>query len=325
MTGAAQRFLAGLTPEQRTQATFPFGSEERYRWNFIPDEMFPRNGIALKAMTAPQRKLAHDLLRAGLSQRGYMTYNSIMELESVLRVIERDTGDAGRRFVRDPLLYRFSIFGTPSAAAPWGWRVDGHHVSLHFTVVKGRLVSSSPSFAGTNPAEVREGRQKGLRILGEQEDSARAFLTALKPDQQATAIIDKTSPNDIATGNKARVDPLAPAGIRLQALSPEQRLELMKVVRTYTSLMADDLAAERIGRVYSAGIENIHFAWAGGTARGEKHYYRIQGPTFLIEFDNTQNDGNHVHSVWRDFTSDFGRDILREHIAESHKEEGSRN
>ena len=315
---AGDKLLASLSPEQRAQALFPIESDERYTWNYIPDEMFPRNGVALKTLTSAQRALVHDLLKAGLSQRGYMTFNAIMELESILKEVERTDGDNGRRFVRDPLGYHVSIFGTPSTDHPWGWRIDGHHVSLHFTVVKGRLVATSPTFAGTNPAEVREGRQKGLRILGEQEDTARAFLMSLTPQQQAVAIIDRTAPNDIVSGNKAKVDPMAPAGIAAKALPPEERLALMKVIRTYTGLMADDLAIERLGRVYSAGIENIYFAWAGGMQRGEQHYYRIQGPTFLIEYDNAQNDGNHVHSVWRDFTGDFGRDILREHLSESH-------
>ncbi len=321
MVTAAQQFVESLSAQQREQATFPFESEERYKWNFIPDEMFPRNGLPLKAMTPAQRSKAQELMKAGLSQKGYMTYSAIMELETVLKSLEKETGDNGRRFLRDPLAYRFSIFGTPGPDAIWGWRVDGHHVSLHFTVVKGQLVASTPTFAGTNPAEVRTGKQKGTRILAEQEDSARELLMSLTPEQQKVAIFTTDAPGDIVTGNKDKVDSLKPVGLQSAKMEPEQRLKLMAVVRSYASLMADDIARERVGRIWSAGIENVYFGWAGSTEPGQKHYYRIQGPTFLIEFDNTQNDANHIHSVWRDFNGDFGRDLLREHVAEGHQEE----
>jgi hypothetical protein len=316
MVSAANAFLGALTPEQRKLVMFELNSSERTHWNFIPDEAFPRNGIQMKVLNPAQRKLAHALLQTGLSQRGYMTYNAIMELEIVLKAVEAAAGTT--QFTRDPVHYHLSIFGNPGPDSIWGWRVEGHHVSLHFTVVKGRLVRGAPTFAGTNPAEVKEGKQKGLRILGEQEDAARAFLKSLSPDQQKAAIINGVAPNDITTGNKVKIDPITPAGIQMKTLEPAQRLQLIAVVRTFSDLMNDEIAAERIGRIYSAGVDNLWFAWAGGTERGEKHYFRIQGPTFLIEFDNTQNDGNHVHSVWRDYAGDFGQDILRDHLAAEH-------
>ncbi len=326
MVTAATAFLDSLTPEQRPLVMFPLDSSERTHFNFIPDEAFPRNGIQMKALTPAQRKLVHTLLQTGLSQRGYMTYNGIMELETVLKAVEEAERRGGAsaaaaatpQFARDPLHYHISMFGTPAADTLWGWRLEGHHVSLNYTVLRGRLVRAAPTFAGTNPAEVRDGRQKGLRILGEQEDAARAFLKSLTPEQQKTAIIDGVAPTDIVSGNKVTVDPLAPAGIQAKTLEPETRLALLAVVRTFAGLMADEIATERIGRIYSAGLDNLWFAWAGGIERGEKHYFRIQGPTFLVEFDNTQNDGNHVHSVWRDYTGDFGADLLREHLAAEH-------
>jgi len=339
MVMAANAFVDSLTPEQRQLVMFPLESNERTHWNFIPDEAFPRNGIQMKALTATQRKLAHALLQTGLSQRGYMTYNSIMELETVLKGVE-EAERAGRRgaaqaaapaapgggqsaaaapqFNRDPLHYHISIFGTPGPDTVWGWRLEGHHVSLNYTVARGRLVRAAPTFAGTNPAEVKDGKQKGLRILGEQEDAARAFLKSLTPEQQKTAIIDNVAPGDIVTGNKVKVDPLEPVGIQTKSLDAARRLQLLDVVKTFAGLMPDEVAAERLGRIYSAGVDNLWFVWAGGTERGEKHYFRIQGPTFLIEFDNTQNDGNHVHSVWRDYTGDFGADLLRDHLAAEH-------
>ncbi len=317
MRAAATAFLASLTPEQRASATFDFDSAERARWNFIPPQAFPRKGLTFKAMTDAQREKAHALLKTGLSQRGYMTAASIMELESTLGGIERGARGAGlsaESFPREPLEYDVSVFGTPSEKGAWGWRVEGHHVSLRFTIVNSNVDVGAPSFFGSNPAEVREGPKKGLRLLAHEEDPARALVTALDASQRAKAIIQNAAPNDIVTGNKVDINPLSPAGIAAADLNPSQRQMLMQVVDAYTSAMAADIAADRMSRLTKAGVEKIAFAWAGETERGKKHYYRVQGPTFLIEFDNTQNDGNHIHSVWRDFNGDFGRDLLREHL-----------
>jgi hypothetical protein len=207
------------------------------------------------------------------------------------------------------------VFGTPSKKQTWGWRVEGHHVSLRFNVANGTVVASTPSFFGSNPAEVLDGPRKGTRILAAEEDSARALLTALDASQRTQAVINAVAPNEIVTTNKLEVSPLSPIGIQASAMTAAQRELLMKVIDVYAGFMADDLAADRLARLKKAGLEKIAFAWAGEAERGKKHYYRIQGPTFLIEYDNTQNNGNHIHSVWRDFTNDFGRDLLREHLA----------
>ena len=312
MATAADRFLESLTPEQRAQAAFEFQSDEREKWHFIPTEMFPRNGLTIKAMTDAQRARAHDLLSAGLSQRGYLTATAIMDLEAVLRALEN-----GGRMDRDPETYFFSIFGAPSRDGAWGWRVEGHHLSLHFTIVDGTAVASAPSFFGSNPAQVRTGAKAGLRVLGEREDAARALVMALDRSQRAAAIIDDVAPDDILTGAELAVDPLSPVGVKAATLTASQRELLMGVINAYTSIMADDVAAERMGSIREAGYDDIGFAWAGPTERGAQHYYRVQGPTFLIEYDSTQGGGNHVHSVWRDFTGDFGRDLLREHLQAS--------
>jgi hypothetical protein len=320
MTTAATKFVASLTPEQRAEAAFAFAGDERLRWHFIPTEMFPRKGLTIKQMTEPQRRLAYDLLKTGLSQRGYMTATSIMDLETVLGALEAAERAAGpqpprgQALVRDTERYFFSVFGTPGPRAAWGWRVEGHHVSLDFTVVNGSLVASSPTFFGSNPAEVRAGPKKGLRILGAEEDAARALLQSLDASQRAKAIVDAKAPGDMLTMNNLNINPLSPSGIMTSDLTAAQRDLLMKLIDVYTGYMAPDLAEERTARFKKAGVEKIGFAWAGETERGKKHYYRIQGPTFLVEYDNTQNDGNHIHSVWRDFEGDFGRDILREHL-----------
>ena len=318
MADAATKLLASLTADQRRDATFPFDSSEREHWGFVPTEMFARNGLILGRMSEPQRQLAHGLLRAGLSQRGYLTASAIMELETVLHDIE-NAGSGGAapgatRLARDPVKYYFSIFGTPSPKGTWGWRAEGHHVSLNFTLVNGSLVASAPSFFGSNPAEVKDGPKKGLRILAAEEDTARALLLALDGAQRSKAIINQAAPNDIATMNTVTATPLPAAGIPAAELRPNQRELLMKVVDAYVSAMASDVAEDRMARLRKAGLDAITFAWAGDIERGRRHYYRVQGPTFLIEYDNTQNDANHIHSVWRDFQGDFGRDLLREHL-----------
>ena len=311
MASAATKFLDSLTPDQRQEATFAFNADERLRWHFIPTEMYPRKGLLVKQMTEPQRRLAHDLLKAGLSQRGYMTASQIMDLETVLDGIEaaqrtRETSPRGQPLVRDPEKYFFSIFGTPSTHDTWGWRVEGHHVSLHFNVVNGSLVAAAPTFFGSNPAEVREGPKKGLRILGAEEDGARALVESLDASQREKAIFRKEAPGDIITMANVKIDPLAPEGIPMSALNANQRALLTKLIDVYTGYMAADIAADRVARLKKAGEDKIVFAWAG--------YYRVQGPTFLIEYDNTQNDANHIHSVWRDFNGDFGQDLLRDHV-----------
>ena len=318
MASAANAFLASLTPEERQQAALPFEGEERSRFHYIPNEMFPRKGLQIKVMTEPQRKLAHDLIKTGLSQKGYMTVKSIMELEDVLRAIEAASGDpnaSGRRFARDPLEYYVTVFGTPSPKGAWGWRVNGHHLGLNFSINDGTAIASAPTFFGSNPAEVRDGPKKGMRLLGPQEDAGRALVMALDQAQRGTAIIQPEALNEIVTTNTPKVDPLSPVGLAASAMTPAQRDLLMKVIDAYVSQMTDDVASDRMAKIKQAGVEKIAFAWAGETERGKKHYYRVQGPTFLIEFDNSQNDGNHIHSVWRDFNGDFGRDLLREHLA----------
>ena len=313
MAGAAQAFVAALGADQRAVAVFDYAADERQRWHFIPNEMFPRKGVAFRAMSADQKAKAHALLQTGLSHQGYLTATAIIQLEDTLRVIENS-----QRFARSPLDYQFAVFGTPGGRAPWGWRVEGHHLSLHFSVVNGRVTATSPTFTGANPAEVKEGPARGLRVLAPLEDTGRALVNSLSDAQRATAVIALTAPTDIVSLNQHDIGPLTPAGLPMSALSAPQKAALMALLTTYVSLMADDLAADRMGRITGAGLDRLSFAWAGPTARGAKHYYRVQGPTFLIEYDNTQNDGNHIHAVWRDFAGDFGRDVLREHLRADH-------
>jgi hypothetical protein len=317
MAKSATAFLDSLTADQREKASDPLNSPDRTHWNFIPTNMFPRQGLPIKEMTEPQRKLAHELLKSGLSQRGYTTTTAIMEqLEAILRETEAAArgGKPGGN-IRDPELYFVTVFGTPGTKGTWGWRVEGHHVSLHFTIADGAAVVGAPSFFGTNPAEVREGPKKGLRVLDREQDAGRAMMMALDDAQKKTALVAEVAPTDILTKTEVITNPLSPPGIASSAMTPKQHELLMQLIDVYTSQMTADIAAERQAEIKKGGLDKIAFAWAGPVEPGQKHYYRVQGPTFVIEFDNTQNDGNHIHSVWRDFESDFGRDLLREHLA----------
>jgi hypothetical protein len=316
MADGASKFLASLTPEQRQKATFTFEDEtNRLDWHFIPRE---RKGLPLKELDQKQQDLALALLRTGLSAQGYKKATSIMQLETVLGEIEAKaraaSGRGGNGITRDPSMYFFSVFGTPGAKPGWGWRVEGHHVALNFTIVNGELIATSPSFFGQNPAEVKEGPQQGLRILRGEEDLGRDLLKALNADQRKTATIDVKAPNDIVSFNSKKADPLSPEGVAAAQLTPPQRDMLKKLIDEYASQMTTDLAADRMEKIQKAGFDKVHFAWAGEAEHGQPHYYRVQGPTFLIEYDNTQNNANHIHSVWRDFDGDFGRDLLREHV-----------
>ena len=313
MATAAGAFVAALSAGEQQQAVFDFASDERLHWHFIPNEMFPRKGLALRAMSAAQKDKAHALLKTGLSQKGYLTASAIIKLENVLRAIENSP-----RFARSPLDYHVTVFGTPGPRGTWGWRVEGHHLSLHFAIRDGRVVSTSPLFTGANPAEVKDGPEKGLRVLASLEDAGRAVVDSLSVAERATAVMAATAPGDIVSANKRDIAPLAPPGIPLARLTAAKREAVMRLLSAYTSMMAPDLAADRMDRLTAAGLDLVTFAWAGPTAPGAKHYYRLQGPTFLIEYDNTQNDGNHIHAVWRDFQGDFGRDVLGEHLAAEH-------
>lgn len=308
MAEAAGAFLDSLPAGQRSKAVFPFESEDRLKWHYLPPEMFPRGGVVLRDLNAEQRAGARRLLETGLSQRGLLAAEAIMELQNVIRALEQ-----GRRFARDALEYYVSVFGTPDAHGSWGWRFEGHHLSLHFTVVAGEITVSTPTFMGTNPAELREGPNKGQRPLGAQEDNARALAKSLTEAQRAVGVIADEAPAEIVTTNSHPIEPLKPAGILASALDAEQREMLKTLIESHASLMATEIAAVRLARVFEAGLENVGFAWSGSMEPGQPHYYRVQGPSFLIEYDNTQNDANHVHTVWRDFTGDFGEDLLREH------------
>ena len=316
MAAAADRFLAALPADQRARAAFQFEDPERLRFHFIPTETFARQGVTVGEMGTQQKEAAHALLRTGLSQRGYMTATQIMETEGILGLLEGGRG----QFTRDPERYYVSVFGEPSTTGSWGWRFEGHHLSLQFTVVEGEITVSSPTFLAANPAEVPDGPRRGMRAIARQEDAGRAMLGSLDAAQRQVAIRENIEVRDVLARVALDPTPLAAVGIEARALRPAQRELLMEIVHAYTDVMNDEIAALRLAQVESAGIDDIRFAWAGGTKRGELSYFRVQGPTFLIEMSNTMNDPNHIHSGWRDFGSEFGRDVLTAHMRDHDQE-----
>lgn len=309
---AAAALLQSLPPELRERSSYPLASDELLRWHFVPDEIFPRNGVPLKKMDTEQKQQARQLLSIGLSQRGYLTASAIIELERVLNALEPNG-----RFVRDNENYRVTLFGEPSATGTWAWRFEGHHISLHFQVVEGEITVSTPSFFGSNPAHVTDGAQttaqEDQRVLGELEDAGRALVSSLSDAQLSSALLVGAAPRDITTGASYPIDPLDANGIAAGELSNSQTLLLRNLITVYTSAMADEIASKRWEKIENDGLDSVYFAWAGPLVPGEPHYYRVQGPSFLIEYDNVQNGANHVHSVWRDFDGDFGEDLLRQH------------
>lgn len=311
MAGAATKFFDALTDEQKATAGFEFTDNERLNWHFIPK---PRKGLTLKDMKPEQRDLAMALLRTGLSDKGTKRLLTIMSLEMVLKDLE---AGPPKTPVRDPEMYYWSLFGKPGAAAPWGWRVEGHHVSINFTIVADKGIAAGPLFMGDNPAEVKDGPHKGLRALAEEEDQGRTFVLSLTEAQRKKGVLGIPVPGDIVTRNnrQAVVDPKQ--GIPFGDLDDKQKAALTDLVGTYAHRLRPELAEQDLSRIARAGLDKIVFAWVGGFEKGQGHYYRILGPTFLIEYDNTQNNANHIHTVWRDLENDFGGDLLKRHLEES--------
>lgn len=308
MVAAAQTFLTTLRPELRAQAVLPYASEERRDWHYVPRR---REGVSLKQMNVGERAAAHALLRAGLSARGYEKTTGIIVLEGILREIETFG------FRRDPELYWLTLFGTPAAARPWGWRFEGHHLSLNFSSATGEISGTTPAFYGANPARVPPGQPRaGSRVLAAEEDLARRLLGSLDAAQRSVAVISSDAPSEILM-RPGRDAPPPPAGLAFARMTPAQRELLLALIGEYVNNLQPAIAEAQWQRIRGAGLDTVRFAWAGGSAPGQGHYYRVQGPTFVLEYDNTQDRANHIHSVWRSADDDFAEDLLRRHYRES--------
>jgi hypothetical protein len=278
--------------------------------------MFDRRGLALGEMNDKAGAAARALLALGLSPEGYRTATAIIGLEQILGEWERRTGNT--RLRRDPALYFFSVFGDPSTRSPWAWRVEGHHLSLHFTVTGSGGITASPFFFGANPAEVRHGPHTGQRTLAAEEELARQLLTSLDGDLRTRAVINAVAPDDILTRAAPRVDLRQAEGLAAESMAAAQRERLVGLIRVYAERLPPALAEGEMRRLRSGGLNQVHFAWAGSAEPGKPHYYRIQGLLGLVEYDNTQDDANHIHTVWRRPEADFGRDLLKRHYRSGH-------
>jgi len=309
-TKKASAFVSSLTEQQKVKAVFAFDEMNRYDWHYVPASMLARTGLAIKDIDSMQKNTFYELLKSFLSADGYKRTENIMSFEYVLKELEPTNSH------RIPENYFVSVYGNPGTDSTWGWKFTGHHLALNFTIVNNKL-AFSPFLFGSNPAEVKEGPKKGMRIIKDEEDLAFELVNSLNAEQKKIAVFRLKAFTDIVTTNSAQVGPLNPAGILLKDLNKDQKNLVNKIMIAYLSSLPFRLANARMNRVAIEDKNEIRFGWAGGFVRGEPHYYRIQGKTFLIEFDNTQNKANHIHMVWRDFNGDYGEDLLKEHYLNS--------
>jgi hypothetical protein len=322
MADAANKFLAALTPEQKTKAALRFDEPDRLNWQEAPG---PRKGISLRELTEPQRKLAMELWKTGVGETGFQTVEMVRHREPVLSALQQT--EQGRS-LRHPDLYYFTIYGTPSANGTWGWRAEGHHMSFNFTLAKG-VISNGPLFLGAQPADLAAAGLKGPaaeaasrippaqnRALVGEEDRARELVQSLDAKQRAVAVFDRPEKRDadMLTGISTRtVKPLSPPGLLARDMTPQQRGMLARLVDVYLTRMPPDVAEDRRSKLLNGpNLDAIAFSWAGGTERGQAHNYVVQGPAFLIEYAQSRNNlTGHIHTVWRDIPNDFGAEMLR--------------
>lgn len=310
-SSAAARLIQATPADAHGKLLQPFTEQARTDWHYTPRR---RAGVAWRDMSPAQRQATTDLLRSALSARGLDKVRAVMALEIALRELETFG------LSRDPENYAIAIFGEPSSASrPWGWRIEGHHLSLHWTLRGDEYVATLPQFFGANPARVprdfSKGPRAGSRVLGEEEDRARALLSSLTAQQRAVVVFDARPYGDIVTRNAERVSPLEPKGIAFAHLSAAQQAQLLSLISAFAEHLKPEYAQARLARVHAGGLESLRFGWAGAVEPGEPYYFRIQGAGFLIEFDNS--GGNHIHSVWRDFDGDWGRDALGDHYRQA--------
>lgn len=314
LSGLAADFLKTLPTQLRQKASFPFNNAERFNWHFIPRE---RKGVTFHDMDETQTKAALALLRASLSKQGEEKAQAIFELENVLRVVENKPANDT---YRDPLNYYFSVFGEPSATKEWGWRLEGHHISLNFSSLKGELISATPTFFGSNPGIVLIDLQRGKQVLEKETNMGFALLHSLDSSQLSVAVYTDKAPSDILTSNNRKSSLLTPKGIGYNQLNSAQKKMLEGLISHYFSNYSTETHNALWEKVTSTGLDKVYFAWAGSQINevGQPHYYRIQCPSILIEYDNVQNNANHVHTVVRDLTNDFGDDVLGNHYTNGH-------
>jgi Protein of unknown function (DUF3500) len=315
LVGKANAFIATLNDTQKTKALYPFDTAERYRFMYVPLE--DRKGISMNELTDAQQIAVMDLLKTSVSEETIKKIKAIMLLDNVLKELEHRKPED---HYRDPKKYFLTIFGIPSAKTIWGWRFEGHHIAFHFSANKKELVAGTPSFLGSNPAIVLQGPQKDENVLKDETDKGFAMLHALSAEEMKKAIIDTAAPNEIITAASRKALIANPAGIRYSELSPANQQLLLQLLSLYIHRYTKLFAEKMLKDIQTAGLNNLWFTWAGYTEHvlGKPYYYRIQGPSILIEYDNSQNNANHIHTVIRDLNNDFGGDVLLQHYKESH-------
>ncbi|MDB4703996.1 DUF3500 domain-containing protein [Akkermansiaceae bacterium] len=308
MNEAATVFLASLDGAQRKAASFEFKNKERENWHFVPMD---RKGVRFDALKPHQQHLAFGLLGTGLTQKGLMTATQIMTLEEILR------SRGGDPKVRNTEKYNIAIFGSPSPTKPWGWRFEGHHLSLNFSLL-GDKVIGLPAFYGTNPAELKKGPLKGMRPLGEIEDAGRQLAKDLiKADM--SPVFSEKAPKEILTAQDSTAKAQQIMGTTSDKMNGEQVKQILAIVSQVASMQRGEITNESLRKINTMQRKKLHFAWGGSLERNGPHYFRIQGVDFIVEYANTQNDANHAHLVWRDLKDDFARDSLKKHYLENHK------
>lgn len=309
MTEACSNFLNSLNSDQKAKTVYSYLDGERIFWYYPP---LNRHGLPLREMDAKQRQLAYAVMASGLTDKSYEQAKLIIEHEDILGPLEVEQDKV--TFLRDTERYYFTIFGEPGGSDPWGWRVEGHHVCLNYSIWNDKVIAVTPFFFGANPAEVRKGPKNGLRILGDREDLAFELMESLDAGQQSKAIIYDEAPLDILTYNSSKVSLPREEGLPASRMSGTQQEMLMALVTLYVSQVRSDVAQERLDAFKTDGIDGIHLAWAGPVDKTKAHYYRLHGGDFLVEFDNRQDGANHIHSVYRDVENDFASDVLRQHL-----------
>jgi hypothetical protein len=301
MLDAVQAFRQQLNESQRAQASFGFNDPERLNWHFIPRE---RKGLPLRDLEGEALRAAHRLLQSGLSEAGYSQALNVMSLEEVLYLLEGGEREY-RRERRHPGKYYISVFGEPAAQGNWGWRIEGHHLSLNFTLRDNQIVSTTPEFFGANPGTVQAGVGRTIRVLGTEEDLARQILKLCDPSQRSRLWVSEVAPDEVPGAGVPQPVVESPVGLPVNAMSKAQQELLHQLLEEYLKNMPGDVAEERRKTIAAAGMDQIYFAWWGQPDQDQRHHYRVQGPTFVIEYNNTQNEANHVHSMWRDVRGDF--------------------
>ncbi len=313
MSEAAQAWLATLNSEQRGKATFHYMDGERVFWYYPP---LNRHGLSLRDMEQNQRDLAMALLATGLTEDSHRQARLIIEHELVLGPLEAEWGQV--TWPRNPELYYWTVFGDPAGSEPWGWRAEGHHLSVHYSVWGEQVIAVTPFFFGANPAEVRKGPKEGLRILAQREDIAVELMASLDAGQRSKAIIHDKAPWDILGYNSSKQAIHNDEGLAGRELNGTQKEMLLTLISEYVSGAPAPVAEDRIAKIREGGLDDYRLVWAGGLDRSRDHYYRIHGGQFIVEFDNIQNEANHIHSVWREVENDFAQDVLRDHHLQYH-------